>query len=257
MTRMHATGNLPLFFEGVRYDLEWRNYTADLDFWTRQACKYGGPVLDLACGTGRVALHLARAGYRVAGIDASESLLREARRKCLRQKLAVQWLDRDIRGFELGIRFPLVILPFNSISSLIEAKDLEACFACVKRHLSAQGKFVIDCINPRLEILSRDPEGRFPYTRYPAPNGRGMIEVTESSYYDTSRQINHVRLYHKMPHEGGEFVEEMAARMFFPQEINSLLRYNGFLIKAKYGGYDECAFDSQSQRQLVVCSVPG
>ncbi len=70
MTRMHATGNLPLFFEGVRYDLEWRNYTADLDFWTRQACKYGGPVLDLACGTGRVALHLARAGYRVAGIDA-------------------------------------------------------------------------------------------------------------------------------------------------------------------------------------------
>ena len=41
MTRMHATGNLPLFFEGVRYDLEWRNYTADLDFWTGRRANTG------------------------------------------------------------------------------------------------------------------------------------------------------------------------------------------------------------------------
>jgi len=253
---MHATANLPLFFEGVHHDLKWRNFTADLDFWTRQARKYAEPVLDLACGTGRVSLHLARVGFRVTGIDASEALLREAKRKCLRSKLSVEWVNHDIRGFELGTRFPLVIFPFNSVSSLVEAKDLEACFACVKRHLAPQGKFIIDSVNPRLDILSRDPEERFPHSRYPAPNGRGMVEVTESNSYDTCRQINHVRLYHRMPREGGEFVEEMAVRIFFPQELNSLLRYNGFLVDARYGGYDESTFDSQSQRQLIVCSVP-
>ena len=257
MNTMHATANLPLFFEGVHYDLKWRHFTADLDFWIGKARKYGGPVLDLACGTGRIPLHLARAGYRVTGIDSSEALLREAARKCRRLRLAVEWAHRDVRRFELGRRFPLVIFPFNSVSSLIETRDLEACFACVKRHLGPKGKFIIDSLNPRLEILSRDPEQRFPHKRYPAPNGRGMVEVTESNSYDASRQINHVRLYHKMPDEGGEFVEEVAVRVYFPQELNSLLRYNGFLIEAKYGDYNESAFDSQSEKHLIVCSVPG
>jgi hypothetical protein len=60
-----------------------------------------------------------------------------------------------------------------------------------------------------------------------------------------------------MPDEGGEFVEEVAVRVYFPQELNSLLRYNGFLIEAKYGDYNESAFDSQSEKHLIVCSVPG
>jgi len=87
---MHVTSNLPLFFKGVHYDLKWRHFTADLEFWTRMAGKYGGPVLDLACGTGRIPIHLTRAGYRVTGVDSSEALLREASRKCLRLRLAVQ-----------------------------------------------------------------------------------------------------------------------------------------------------------------------
>jgi SAM-dependent methyltransferase len=254
---MHAKANLLSFFEGVHYDLRWRNYTADLNFWTRQARKYGGPVLDLACGTGRVPLHLARAGHRVTGIDASESLLREARRKSLRSKLSVEWVNHDIRGFKLGTRFPLVIFPLNSISSLIEAKDLHACLACVRLHLGPNGKFVIDSSNPRLDSLVRDPEKRFPHSRYPAPNGRGTVEVTESTSYDSSSQINYVRLYHKMPREDDEPVEEVAIRIYFPQELNTLLRYNGFVIDAKYGDYNESAFGSQSSKQLIVCSVPG
>ena len=196
-------------------------------------------------------------GYRVTGVDSSEALLREASRKCTRLNLSVDWVHHDIRGFDLGTRFPFVIFPFNSIASLIEAKDLEACFACVKRHLTPQGRFVIDAFNPNMEILSRSPDKRFPHTRYPAPNGRGMVEVTESNSYDASRQINHIRLYHKMPRDGGEFVEDMAVRVYFPQELNSLLRYNGFLIEAKYGEYNEVAFGPESQKQLIVCSVPG
>lgn len=254
---MQATANLPLFFEGVHFDLKWRNYTADLDFWVCQVRKYGEPVLDLACGTGRVPLHLARSGFRVTGIDSSDALLREAARKCQRLGLSAEWGHHDIRGFDLGTRFPLVIFPFNSIASLIEAKDLEACLACVKRHLAPRGKFVIDSFNPRLEILARDPDKRHPHTRYPAPNGRGMVEVTESNHYDSSTQINHICLFHKMPRDGGEFVEEVAVRIYFPQELNSLLRYNGFLIEAKYGDYFESEFDAYAQKQVIVCSVPG
>lgn len=254
---MHATANLPLFFEGVQYDLKWRSYTADLSFWTRQARKYGGPVLDLACGTGRVALHLARAGYHVTAIEGAEALLREAVRKSMRSRLSVEWVNKDNRGFNLGARFPVVIFPLNAIASLKDACDLEACFACVKRHLTPRGKFIIDSFNPRLEILTRDSEERFPHGHYPAPNGLGVVEVTESNSYDSSRQINHLRLYHKMPRDGGEFIEELAIRIFFPQELNSLLKYNGFTVDATFGDYSESPFDSQSHRQLIVCSARG
>jgi SAM-dependent methyltransferase len=254
---MHAKANLLSFLEGMHYDLRWRHYSADLYFWSRQAHKYGGPVLDLSCGTGRVPLHLARAGYRVTGIEASEALLREAHRKCLRTKLSVEWVHHDIRRFRLGTRFPLVIFPLNSISSLIEAKDLHSCFDCVRRHLAPKGRFVIDCSNPQLENLLRDSSKRFPHSRYPAPSGRGTVEVTESTSYDACRQVNFVRLYHKMPREESEFVEEMAVRIYFPAELDALLRYNGFVIEAKYGDYNESGFDSPSPKQLMVCSVPG
>ena len=256
MTSVHAAANLPSFFEGARFDLKWRNFTADLDFWIRQARKYGGPVLDLVCGTGRVSLHLTRAGFRVTGIDSSETLLREAARKCLRLSLSAEWVKHDIREFDLGTRFPLVILPGNAIATFMETKDLEACFACVKRHLAPKGKVVIDLFNPDLEILSRDPKERFPHARYPAHNGRGMVVVTESNSYDTVRQVNLIRRYHKMPREARELVEEFAVRVYFPQELNSLLKYNGFLIEAKYGDYDESAFGAESPKQLIVCSVP-
>lgn len=241
----------------MHYDLRWRNFTADLSFWARQARRYSGSILDLACGTGRVSLYLARAGHRVTGIDRSEALLREARRKSLRLKLPVEWVNNDVRSFKLGKRFPLVIFPLNSISSLIEAKDLHSCFACVKRHLAPKGKFVIDSSNPRLESLLRDPQSRFPHSRYPAPSGQGTVEVTESTSYDASLQVNYIRLYHKIPREVSEFVEEAVARIYFPQELNTLLQYNGFVIDAKYGDYTEIPFDSQSPKQLIVCSVPG
>ena len=252
---MHATTDDPLFFEGMHYDLKWRRYTADLPFWARQVKKFGQPVLELACGTGRVSIQLAMLRYRVTGIDPSESLLRDAIRKALRLRLAVEWVNGDIRSFDLKTTFPLVIFPFNSIALLSEPKDLEACFACVKRHLAPQGRFVIDFFNPNLEMLSRDPAKRFPHARYPAPNGTGTVEVTESDAYDAAQQINHVRLFHKFPGTRGELVEETKIRIFFPQELNALLRYNGFLVEEKYGDYDESPFDAQSLRQLIVCSL--
>lgn len=254
---MHAKANLLSFFEGMHHDLRWRHYTADLYFWTRQARRFGGPVLDLACGTGRVPLHLARAGFRVMGIDSSEPLLREARRKSLRLKLAADWVQHDIRGFKLPTRFPLIIFPLNAISGLIEARDLHTCFATVRRHLLPRGRFVIDAGNPRLENLIRDPETRHPHSRYPSPNGRGVVEVTECSSYDSVRQVNYVRLFHKMPRDEGEFLEEMAVRIFFPAELNALVRYNGFVIEAKYGDYNEAPFGPLSPKQLIVCSAPG
>ncbi len=120
---------------GKHFDQIYWDADSDLSFWSGQARKYGDPVLELACGTGRVANTLALEGFRVTGIDNSDTVLSEARRKSASQGIDVEWVQADVRHFELGTTFPLIIVPCRSIAFLLAAKDLEACRSCVKKHL--------------------------------------------------------------------------------------------------------------------------
>jgi len=244
-----------LYFDGRHYDERYRDFTQDLPFWIAQARKYGDPVLELACGTGRVAIPLAKEGFRVTGIDVSDSMLAQARKKASREDVAVEWVKADVRAFELDKRFPLIIFPANAICHLLELRDLEACLACVRKHLAQGGRFILDVFNPRLDILLRDPEKRYPHAEYPDPDGKGTIVVIESNVYDRASQINHIQLFYKLPGRDEELVEDLLMRIYFPQELDALLKYNGFVIEAKLGDYDGRPFDSEAPKQLILCSL--
>jgi len=244
-----------LYFDGRHYDERYRDFTQDLPFWIAQARRYGDPILELACGTGRVAIPLAKEGFRVTGIDISDSMLAQAKRKSSREGLSIEWVKADIRDFELGKRFPLIIFPANTICHLLGLEDLEACLASVRRHLSAGGRFIIDVFNPRLDILLRDPEKRCPHSEYPDPDGKGTVVVTESNLYDRASQINHIKLFYKLPGRDEELVEDLLMRIYFPQELDALLKYNGLAIEAKLGDYDGRPFDSEAPKQLITCRI--
>ncbi len=241
-----------LYFDGRHYDRLWE-FEEDLPFWIRQAEKHGGPVLELACGTARVALALAKEGFQVTGVDLSDSMLAEAHRKCAEEQLFVEFVQADIRSFNLARRFPLVILPANVLCHLLDLEDLEAFLNCVEHHLHDEGTFIIDVFTPRLDILLRNPDTRFPHTEYPDPDGKGKVRVSESNCYNSASQINHVKLHYDLPDRPDQLVEELAMRMYFPQELDALLGYNGFRIEKKYGDYDHTPFGTCTERQLIVC----
>jgi ubiquinone/menaquinone biosynthesis C-methylase UbiE len=244
-----------LYFDGRHYDQRYRDVTRDIPFWIEQARRYGDPVLELACGTGRVALPLAKEGFRVTGIDISDSMLAQARRKASQEGIAVEWVKADVRDVELGKRFSLVIFPANAICHLLELEDFEACLACVRRHLSTEGRLIIDVFNPRLDILLRDSAKRYPHGEYPDPDGKGTVVVTENNVYDRASQVNHIKLFYRLPGQEDELVEELKMRIYFPQELDALLKYNGFVIESKFGDYDEKPFASDSPHQLIVCAM--
>ncbi len=241
-----------LYFDGRHYDRLW-TFEDDLPFWLEEAEKHGGPVLELACGTARVALALAREGYQVTGVDLSDSMLAEARRKCAEEQLFVDFVQADIRALDLGRLFPLVIFPANALCHLLDLEDLEAFLACVHAHLEQEGRFVIDVFTPRLDILLRDPNTRYPHRDYPEPDGNGTVRVMESNRYDHASQINHIQLYYDLPGREEELVEDLTMRMYYPQELDALLNYNGFEVEAKYADYDRTAFGPCAGQQLVVC----
>jgi SAM-dependent methyltransferase len=241
-----------LYSDGRHYDLQNSNFAGDIPFYLRQIQKYGQPVLELACGTGRITIPLAEKGIQMTGVDVSPPMLSQARAKAAARGVDVHWIQADCRDFRLGQKFHLVFIPFNSITHLHDLESLSAFFSCVKAHLAEEGRFLIDVFNPRLDILIRDPGRRYPVAQYPDPDGGGIVTVTESNVYDAAQQINRIKWYYRIG-QGEERVVENNMRIIFPQELEGLLHYNGFVIEGKFGDYDEAPFESGSPKQLVVC----
>jgi SAM-dependent methyltransferase len=123
----------------VWHDVECGSYAADLPIWVEMASAAGGEVLDLGCGTGRVALHLARRGHPVVGVDVEPELLAALAARA--NGLPVETLDADARDFELGRRVPLALAPMQTLQLLDATADRLACLRRVADHLEPGGRF--------------------------------------------------------------------------------------------------------------------
>jgi SAM-dependent methyltransferase len=137
----------------IWHDLECGAYTEDLALWRSLAAEYGDPVLDVGAGTGRVALDLARAGYRVIALDRDPELVSELARRAVaglglgsnsdRDGVSSQPLVTtalaDARDFDLGDRFPLIIVPMQTIQLLGGVDGRAAFLSCALRHLLPGG----------------------------------------------------------------------------------------------------------------------
>jgi SAM-dependent methyltransferase len=133
------------------YDWENRQTVGrrDITFWQRMAAPVGGPILELGCGTGRVALPLARHGSRIVGIDRSESMLTRARLRAQRMKLQsrVQLIRGDIRHLPFPQNsFGLVMAPYGILQSLLDEELLAATLKDVKRVLTRGGRFGLELV---------------------------------------------------------------------------------------------------------------
>jgi len=243
-----------LYWDGQHYDLQNRDYVNDIPFYLRKARQYSEPVLELACGTGRITIPIAEQGIDITGLDISEPMISYAKKKAKEKNVTVGWVKADCRNFKLDRKFNLIFFPFNSIAHLHDLESIKSCFYCVKMHLKDEGRFIIDIFNPRLDILIRDSSMRYPVAEYPDPNGKGTVVITENNLYDTSTQINRIKWYYKIGSEP-EVMKELNMRIFYPQEIDVLLHYNGFKIEDKFGDYDETPFTSTSPKQVIVCYV--
>jgi SAM-dependent methyltransferase len=121
------------------HDLECGAYAADLEEWERLSASRDGPVLDLGCGTGRVALHLARRGNEVVGIDKDPDLVSEMLARGAAEGLPVQGEVADVLDLDLGRRFSLALAPMQLIQLLDDAGERARLLAGVTAHLEADG----------------------------------------------------------------------------------------------------------------------
>lgn len=144
---------LPRILSSVDYDpitplyvLQYQRYADDLGFYTRLAHDYGGPVLELGAGTGRVARAIANTGVEVVALEPSSEMRSFGQKHT--QGLNVKWLEGDMRYLKLKQKFPLVIAPFNALMHLYSLDDQDLTLQGVLKHLEEGGRFAFDLYNP-------------------------------------------------------------------------------------------------------------
>jgi SAM-dependent methyltransferase len=250
-----AAGDDPFYRDAQRYDLIAGKLSGNgpVAFYRSQARLCRGPILELACGSGRLAMPIAEDGTEVVGLDSSPAMLALAQRKAKIAGLTVDWILADMRSFDLQRRFAGIFVASNSLSHLYSSTDLASCFASIGRHLCESGRLVLDVFNPALKMFVQPAEQRFPVVEYLDAENSHQVHVSKTIRYDSSTQIAHELWHFHDQVTDMEFSIPLNLRMFFPQELDALLRYNGFRIEEKYGSLDGAPFSNSSLKQVIVC----
>jgi len=237
---------------------DWENAQTvgkrDIPFWRRMASAASGPVLELGCGTGRVAVPLARSGTTVVGIDRSETMLDRARARVRRSRLhkRVTLVRGDIRHLPFPDRsFPLVIAPYGILQSLLVEGDLAKTLAAVSRVLKRNGTFGLELVAdlPAWSEYSK----RESLKGKRGPNG-APITLIESVRQDRKKGITRFEQ---------EFVEgrgAAAVRRTFslafrtltvPQMVNRLEKA-GLEVSAVLGDYQGGPWDLRAEVWIIL-----
>lgn len=241
-----------VYWDGKHYDADNNMHPGDFPFYLAAAKKAKGPVLELACGTGRLVIPLAKAGIDITGLDVAGPMLAQAREKAAKEGLNIRFILADARKFDLKRKFRLIFIAFNSMQHFHDRVSLEKFFDRVKKHLAPGGRFILEVFNPDPRYFVRDEKELIPIGYYKDPYSGKDVLVNERYFYDRATQSTMTAWHYKLGRRSIG-AKRLTMRCFFPQELDALLHYNGFKVIGKYGGYKGEPFKSDSRKQVVIC----
>jgi len=234
---------------------------ADVDFHLEFARLAGGSVLELGCGTGRVLIPIAAAGYRAVGLDLSEYMLAKCREKLAKQPPDVQARVRlaqgDMVSFDFDETFRLVTFPFRSFHHLLPVADQISCLRCANRHLETGGRLVLDLfnVNPTEIRQAGRMEEQEDFRDIELPDGRRFRRTQRVAGANRTEQYLDIELIHYVTHPDGRterLVQAFPWRYFLRPEVEQLLEQCGFSVLDIFGNYDKSPFTDNSPEMLFI-----
>jgi SAM-dependent methyltransferase len=247
--------------QGVLYDhVNAYNERTDIAFYVEETRRYDGPILELACGTGRVLLPIARGGKRIVGIDRSRRMLERCRVKVntepseVRERIALH--AADMCDFQLDELFSAVIIPFRPLQHLVSVGEQLACLASVRRHLAPGGRLIFDVFNPDLRRIADAATEEFddaPETTL--PDGSRFRRRGRLAAVHRTLQVNDVELIYYITPPGGvteRRVHAFKMRWFLRYELEHLMARAGFEIVGLYGDFARAPLVDESPEIIVV-----
>ena len=245
------------------YDLDLAGYEEDVGIYENLGRRHDLPLLELGVGTGRVAIPLLRAGLRVVGIDRSEAMLAQARRKleALRpQKLAanVRLLREDMTNFDLGESFGVILCALGGFMHLRTQEDQVRALECARRHLAPGGLLVIDlpAFDPQEWETGVQPLTLVWTRRDPARDV--LVSKFRACQADPARQVQHVTHIYEEWGPQGSLRRRLVAfelRYVYRHEMELLFDQAGLRTRDLYGAYDLSPYDLHAPRMIFVAGA--
>ncbi len=240
----------------------------DLEFYLELARDCGGTVLELGCGTGRVVLPLARAGFSVTGVDNSPAMLEQLRAKLADEPAEVQQritlVEGSMEGTDLREKFALVTMPFRAFQHLLTVEQQQAALGTVARHMGRDGLFVYNTFSPSLPyIVDAMRRGQIWMTdhQWSDPGSGRRYRRMHSLRYDPGTQVADIDWRFEEFDGGGRlldtWIEPMQMRWTYRFEAEHLLRLSGFEIIAAYGDYTKTPLTDAAKELIYVCKYEG
>jgi SAM-dependent methyltransferase len=242
---------MPLYEDAWFYDQEFRDRVHEIPFYRRHAAASGGPVLELACGTGRLSVPIAATGIEVVGVDVSAPMLERARHRAAEARLDIQWHEQDVRSMDLGRSFRFAFMAANALQHLHDVESILAFFRRARLHLVRDGLLGIDVFNPDMDKLARKLGAARSHKAFTLDDGRHVRVEVDSEYFSDSQILHFVLTY-----RAGEevfLVKDVRMRCFFPEELVALCRMGGFDVVERFGEFDGSPFRANSPKQILLC----
>ncbi|WP_078544866.1 class I SAM-dependent DNA methyltransferase [Litchfieldia alkalitelluris] len=248
--------NLEEYDDPSLYDKKNGAYIADVEFLAKYASKTEGIIMDLACGTGRATIPLARKGYRLIGVDLHEGMLNEAKKKAAIQDLEIRWINQDCTSFNLYEKSNLIYSVGNSFQHFLTNEAQDGFLMSVYRHLDDGGLFIFGTRFPNAEELLQ-PSSEEYWKTYIDDKTQHKVDVYTISHYDTLNQVQHNTTIRKFRTNDDNIIDEIrtniSLRYVFPKEMERILVSHGFKIENVFKDWNETPITVDSNQMIYVC----
>lgn len=247
--------NLEGYRDAHTYDLLNDLSEMESKFYFDLAVQQEGPILDIACGTGRLTIPLAERGFDITGLDITPEMLEFAKQKAKRLNVSVNWVQTDARKFELNRKYQFIFTTGNSFQHFLDRVSVDGLLESVHKHLEDDGLFAFETRNPTISQLMADEDIEKDGGSWTDSDGYHCSSTYRRSY-DHKSQVEHYIFTNRRWKDVSkpvETLEPFALRYFFPQELESLLFYNGFELEEMYGNFDKSSLQADSPLIVCVC----
>jgi SAM-dependent methyltransferase len=250
-------GGLPsIFDDGDVYDLVGRDVPYGLDFYVALAREANGPVLDVACGTGRILLPCLQAGVDIEGLDLFEPMLKTLRAKAAALGLSPRLHQADMGDFSVSRRYRLIMIPFNAFIHNMTQEAQIRCLERCREHLLPGGNLTFDTFFPSVEIIGTPAKTRVLEGEIPHPDTGLPVRMYDTRTFDRVAQVQHSLNEIELLAADGSVQTvhrcECSSRYIYKNEMALLLRVAGFARWEIWGDFDRRPLLRENDAMVVT-----
>ncbi len=241
------------------YDVEHAHFDEDLNLYVNFAELCSGPLLELACGSGRLLVPLAREGYELTGVDSSASMLKLAQAALEQAGVAARCtlVQEHMSKLRLGQKFRLAFIALGSFGHVCTRQEQRQTLVAVRDHLITGGRFILDISNADVRYMEHLSGQMLHQGTWQREDGSLLSHFVSPASSLTKHLLELTHFYEE--HRQGEAVQRTVTSthlyLFERNEVELLLEEAGFEITDVYGDYELSSFEHDSPRMIFIAEA--